>query len=360
MFIHPWRRRLDGSSAPDGIVHKDNRIKIKRPDGLIGGWSGGWLWFKSISSRFEYWMIDGGHVSYNAQVRPDSPLTFPYLCPAQWPFHKKWFEAKLKERNTLHRHLSSLSLQFNAGGRKVNRKRREKDRSNPSSLTGVVFFKCTWFAWSRYYCRKNVPLSSASVKLTKRTNSCYLATVFNVTLWYCGSFTIICIIIWYTFHMELLQFIEKFQEVKEATKNISGTSPGKTSTSTANGSTSATVAAPTSMTNSTSASANASPVNSRSAMANAGLGSGATPSAFTNDDKEPAKQECECSALASGRSAPKSFFPPPLSTFRSDALASWTRDFRPINERQGRSPSFSLSLQSLCQLDCFLLSLPCP
>lgn len=148
--------------------------------------------------------------------------------------------------------------------------------------------------------------------------------------------------------MELLQFIEKFQEVKEATKNISGTSPGKTSTSTANGSTSATVAAPTSMTNSTSASANASPVNSRSAMANAGLGSGATPSAFTNDDKEPAKQECECSALASGRSAPKSFFfSAPLSTFRSDALASWTRDFRPINERQGRSPSFSLSLSAI-------------
>ncbi|XP_046437902.1 homer protein homolog 2-like isoform X1 [Daphnia pulex] len=122
---------------------------------------------------------------------------------------------------------------------------------------------------------------------------------------------------------ELNKFIEKFQEVKEATKNISGTSPGKSSTSATNGST-PTPAAPTSMTNSTSASANASPVNSRSAMATVGLGSGATPTAFTNDDKEPmtVKQEYQTDGSTSPGSVSPALLKSALVTHqRSQSLS---------------------------------------
>lgn len=166
--VHPSvvTHRLDGSSAPDGIIHKDKRIEIKRPDGLIGGWSGGWLWFKSISNWFEYWMIDGGH-----EVRPTHLWHFHISVPHNSLSIKN--DSKRNWKREIHFtvicHWISLSFRFNAGGRKVSRKRREKDRSNPSSLTGVVFSKCTCFAWSRYCCRRNVPLSSASVK-TNETN----------------------------------------------------------------------------------------------------------------------------------------------------------------------------------------------
>nr|CAH0099398.1 unnamed protein product [Daphnia galeata] len=122
---------------------------------------------------------------------------------------------------------------------------------------------------------------------------------------------------------ELNKFIEKFQEVKEATKNISGTSPGKSSTSATNGST-PTPAAPTSMTNSTSASANASPVNSRSSMATVGLGSGATPTAFTNDDKESmaVKQEYQTDGSTSPGSVSPALLKSALVTHqRSQSLS---------------------------------------
>lgn len=113
-----------------------------------------------------------------------------------------------------------------------------------------------------------------------------------------------------------MQFIEKFQEVKEATKSISGTSPGKTAlASTANGGSTASVAAPvapavvpaaptpatavavsSAINNSTSASANASPVNSRALAAANNLANSAAPAAY-NDDKDAImiKPECESS-----------------------------------------------------------------
>lgn len=94
-----------------------------------------------------------------------------------------------------------------------------------------------------------------------------------------------------------LQFIEKFQEVKEATKNISG-STGKTAASavaasavaTNGSSTTPTPAAPSSMGNSTSASANASPVSSRSVISTT-IGNNA-PVAFSSDEKDTIKHDC--------------------------------------------------------------------
>ena len=86
------------------------------------------------------------------------------------------------------------------------------------------------------------------------------------------------------------QFIEKFQEVKEATKNISG-STGKATTVTNGSSTTPTPAAPSSMGNSTSASANASPVSSRSVVTTA-IGNSA-PVAFSSDEKDSIKHECK-------------------------------------------------------------------
>jgi len=87
---------------------------------------------------------------------------------------------------------------------------------------------------------------------------------------------------------ELNKFIEKFQEVKEATKNISG-STGKATTVTNGSSTTPTPAAPSSMGNSTSASANASPVSSRSVVTTA-IGNSA-PVAFSSDEKDSIKHE---------------------------------------------------------------------
>merc|ERR1712137_1074530 len=82
-----------------------------------------------------------------------------------------------------------------------------------------------------------------------------------------------------------------FQEVKEATKNISG-STGKTAASavaTNGSSTTPTPAAPSSMGNSTSASANASPVSSRSVISTT-IGNNA-PVAFSSDEKDTIKHD---------------------------------------------------------------------